>query len=340
MPLGRGSRWSAVVLTVRNAIHRIALAAALLLFSAHAFAQPTSRLHTIGWLSPSAPPTKDAPHPEDLQSSLRDLGYVEGRNLKIEYRYANGDLERINTLAGELARLGVEVIVASGEAAAIAAKRATKTIPIVATEMVWDPVKAGLVASLPRPGGNLTGLASEDLWPKRMALLKELVPNVSTIVVIWNSANPANTSCKEQIGAAAPGLSLQVREVDVRDASSVERALTTLAKDPPNALVTCWDSVILASAKSIARFALERRLATLAPLSDYVEAGVLLSLGTSLATQRRGAARYVSKILAGAAPADLAVENSQPKLVINEKTLQSLRLPLPISVQVRVDEVF
>lgn len=339
MPLRLTSRSSRACVSPGNAIGTAMIALAWVAISAHAGAQPAAKVRTIGWLSQNAAPGKDAARAEDLQRSLRDLGYAEGRNLRIEYRYANGDLARLDALADELVRLAVEVLVTSGEPAAVAAKRATQSIPIVATEMTADPVKSGLVASLARPGGNVTGVATEELWPKRLALLRELVPSVSTVAVLWNPANAANAACKQQIGAAAPALNLQLRDLEVRDPGAVDSALAALVKDLPHALVACWDGVTLAKAKTIARFALEHRLATLAPLTDYVEAGVLLSLGTSLSTQRRGAARYVSRILSGSAPGDLPVENAQPKLVINEKTLQSLRLPLPVSFQVRIDEV-
>jgi len=303
-------------------------------------AQPLPRVHRIGWLSQGSAPDKTNPDFGDFQRSLRDLGHVEGKNLTIEYRYADGQLKRLDELARELARLPVEIIVASGESAALAAKGATMTIPIVATEMSWDPVKAGLAVSLSRPGGNLTGIASEELWEKRLAVLKELAPKISKIAVLWNPANPGNGACRSEIIAAAPRFKLDVRWVEIADLPALDRALITLSTDSPDALAACWDIVSMAKAETIARSALKIGIPTLAPLSEYVRAGVLLSFGTSLSAQRRSAARYISKLLQGTLPGDLAIENSQPKLVINAETLQGLGLTAPVSLQVRVDEVY
>jgi putative ABC transport system substrate-binding protein len=303
-------------------------------------AQPLPRVHRIGWLSQASVPNKTDRDFGDFQRSLQDFGYAEGKNLTIEYRYADGQLKRLDELARELARLPVEIIVASGESAALAAKRATMTIPIIATEMNWDPVKAGLAMSLPRPGGNLTGIASEELWEKRLAVLKELAPKVSKIAVLWNPANAGNSACRSEIIAAAPRFKMDVQWIEIADSAALARALTTLSTDSVDALATCWDIISMAKAETIARFASNIGIPTLAPLTEYVQAGVLLSFGPSLSTQRRSAARYISKILQGTPPSDLAIENSQPKLVINGKTLQGLGLTAPMSLQVRVDEVY
>lgn len=325
---------------LRVLIPMAALGVFLGTLDADVVAQPSPRVHRIGWLSQASAPDKTDPDFGDFQRSLLDLGHVEGKNLTIEYRYADGQLKRLDELARELVRLPVEIIVASGESAALAAKRATMTIPIVATEMIWDPVKAGLAVSLPRPGGNLTGIASEELWEKRLALLKELAPKVSKIAVLWNPANAGNSACRSEIVAAAPRLKMEVRWVEIADSAALDRALTTLSTDSPEALATCWDIVSMAKAETIARVASTTGIPTLAPLTEYVRAGALLSFGTSLSTQRRSAARYISKILQGTPPGDLAIENSQPKLVINEKTLRGLGLTAPMSLQVRVDEVY
>ena len=189
-------------------------------------------------------------------------------------------------------RAPVDVIVTSGEPAAIAAKQATKTIPIIVTQIGADPVKAGLVTSLARPGGNVTGLATlnEELWAKRLGLLKEVAPNVSRLAVLWNPANPGNASCIEEIKGAAQTLQLQVVSVEVRDAKALDRALASITNDSANALAACWDSMLLERAGAIAEFALKRRLPTLAPLKEFVEEGFLLSLGASLPAHKRRAA--------------------------------------------------
>lgn len=297
-----------------------------------------------------------------------------GRNLAIEYKYAAGNPQRLPELANELVRLKVDVIVTSGEPAALAAKRTTSLIPIVATEFGTDPVKAGLVTSLGRPEGNLTGLAtlSDELWQKRLGLLKEIAPRVFRIWVLWNPANPGNAGCVAEIKAAAVALGLEVLSLEVRDANALERTFATMAmpaaprpsampskstktpagsgqaakvgsppdSDPTDALAACWDSVLLERARTIADFALERRLPTVAPLKEYVDEGFLMSLGTSLPSHRRRAAHYVNKILKGTKPAELPVEQATLfDLVINLKTAKALGVTPPPQMVANADDV-
>ena len=351
-------------------------AAALLFLSAAtvADAQPSAKVYRIGWLgqgSPAAGPNRSG---ADFEQALRDAGYVEGRNLAIEYKYAAGNQQRLPELAAELVRLKVDVIVTSGEPGALAAKRATSVIPIVATEFGTDPVKAGLVTSLGRPEGNVTGLAtlSDELWQKRLGLLKEIAPKVSRIWVLWNPANPGNAGCVEEIKAAAVALQLELLSLEVRDASALEGAFAMIGtpaaprpratpsksakapagagqpakaasppdSDPTDALTACWDSVLLERARTIADFALERRLATIAPLKEYVDAGFLMSLGTSLPSHRRRAAHYVNRILKGAKPAELPIEQATLfELVINLKTAKALGLAPPPQMVANADDV-
>jgi putative ABC transport system substrate-binding protein len=320
------------------------VAAALVFFSVPgiASAQPTAKLYRIGWLGDGSAPSGANRSGGEFQQGLRDAGYVEGRNLAIEYRYANGNVGRLPDLAAELARLPVDVIVTSGEPAALAAQRATKAIPIVVTQIGMDPVKAGLVASLGRPDGNITGLAtlSEDLWQKRLGLLKEVAPRVSRPAVLWNPENPGNKDCVEEIKAAAPALRLQVLYLEVRDAAALDRAFARIAGESADALVTCSDSVLLEHAGSIADFALKRRLPMMSPLKEYVQAGGLVSLGANLASQRRRAASYVDRILKGAKPANLPIElPTLFELVANQKTAKALGLTLPVSLLVLADEL-
>ncbi|HET7097978.1 MAG TPA: ABC transporter substrate-binding protein [Casimicrobiaceae bacterium] len=307
-----------------------------------AMGQSSANVHRIGWLGTSSQPARPDRDAADLVQGLRDFGYIEGRNLVIEYRYAGGNADRLRELAADLARLPVEVIVTSGEPAALAAKRATRAIPIVATEIALDPVRSGLVASLGRPGGNVTGLAtlSEELWQKRLGLLKDAVPRLSRVAVILNPANPGNAYCIEEIKAIAPGIGLQVRDLEVSDAGTLDRALASIAKEPPDALVTCWDSVTLVHATAIADFALQRRLPTIAPLREYVQAGQLMSFGTSLSAQRRRTAYYVDKILKGTRPADMPFEMpSLFELVVNLRTAKALGLTLPPAFVLLADDV-
>jgi len=305
-------------------------------------AQPSPKVYRIGWLANGSPPSGGDPSIKDFQQGLRDLGYIEGRNFVIDSRYASGSADRLTELAAELSRVPVDVIVTSGEPAALAAKRATRAIPVVATEIALDPVRAGLAASLGRPGGNVTGLAalSEELWQKRLAMLKEIVPKASRVAVIWNPANPGNPYCLEEIKAVAPTLGMQVRDFQVSDAKALESAFAGLAKDSPDALVTCWDSLTLAHADAIGEFALKRRLPTVAPLKEYVVAGSLLSFGLSLPAQRRRSAYYVDKILKGAKPADMPFETpSLFELVVNLKTAKALGVTVPPNFMVLADDL-
>ena len=320
------------------------VAAALVLLSAPgvAVAQSPAKVYRIGWLGQGSPPSGTNPSGGDFQQGLRDFGYLEGRNLAIEYKYAAGNPQRLPELAAELVRLKVDIIVTSGEPAALAAKRATSVIPIVATEFGTDPVKAGLVTSLGRPGGNVTGLAaiSEELWPKRLELFKQVVPKLSRLAVLWNPANSGNASCVSEIQTTAKAMGLQLRSMEVGDRQELERALADMAKDAPDGLATCWDGVTLEYARAIADFALKQRLPTMAPLKEYVEAGGLISFGAGLPAHRRRAAYYVDKILKGAKPADLPVERPTIfELVVNLQTAKTVGLTLPPALVVLADEL-
>ena len=306
-------------------------------------AQSAATSFRVGWLSPSSPQAGANQGAVEFLNGLRDLGYVEGRNVTIEYRYANGNIERLPELAADLVRLKVDIIVTSGEPAAFAAKRASATIPIVATEFGLDPVSTGLVASLGRPGGNLTGLAtiSEELWQKRLALLKEVSPRFVRIAVLWNPANPGSASCLKEIQASARTLGVQPRPHEVRDARSLERAFADMARDAPDALVACWDGVTLELARPVADFALQKKLPTMAEIKEYARAGFLLSFGTSLSSHRRRSAYYVDRILKGAKPADLPVERPTLfELIINGGTAKTLGLAIPAAIGLQADEVF
>jgi putative ABC transport system substrate-binding protein len=305
-------------------------------------AQTATKVYRIGWLGQGSPPVGASRENGDFQQGLRDLGYVEGKNVVVEFRYAGGDVGKLPELAVELARLKVDVIVTSGEPAAFAAKRATTTIPIVATEFGLDPEKAGLVASLGRPGGNVTGLSSlsEELWQKRLAFLREFVPKLARPIVLWNPGNSGNRSCLDEIQGAATAMGMQLQSLEVRDDIALERAFATIARENPDALITCWDTVTLEHARAIAEFALKRRLPTLAPLKEYVQAGGLLSYGTILPAHRRRAAYYVDKILKGAKPADMPMERPMHfDLVINLATSKALGLAPPPALVVLADDL-
>jgi putative ABC transport system substrate-binding protein len=305
-------------------------------------AQAAARAYRIGWLGNGSPSSGESPLGADFQQGLRDLGYALGQNVVVEVRNGEGNVDRLPQLVAELARLPVDVIVTSGDAAALAAKRASASMPIVATEISIDPVKAGLIESLGRPGGNVTGLAGigEGLWQKRLGLLKEIEPKIVRLAALWNPTNPGNSACVEELKAAAPGMGVQLRALEVQDARTIDQAFANLSKQPTDAIAICWDSVTFAHARAIADFALARRIATVAPLKEYAVAGALLSLGESLPAQRRRAAYYVNKILKGAKPSDLPVERPTLfELVLNLKTVKALGLALPPNVALLADDV-
>ena len=308
--------------------------------SVHAQTSPKS--YRVGWLGHGMPPSAADRNNGDFEQALRDLGYVEGRNVVIDYRYASGNVDRLPELAADLVRLKVDVIVTSGEPAALAAKRASTSIPIVATEFGMDPVKGGLVASLGRPEANVTGLATqnEELWQKRLSVFKQIVPKASRLAVLWNPANSGNVVCTDEIKAAAPALGLQATLYEVRDANALERAFAAIVRERPDALVTCWDSVTLTYARRIAEFALQQRLPTLASVKEYVEAGSLMSLGASLSAQRRRAATYVDKLVKGAKAGSLPIERPlQFDLVINLGTAKALGLAPSPGVLILADDL-
>ena len=303
-------------------------------------AQQSKKVYRIGFLSAgSSLPT---PNVEAFQQSLRALGYVEGQNLAIEYRYAENHLERLPDLAAELVRLPVDLIVTSGTPATRAAKHATTTIPIVMAGIGADPVEAGLVASLARPEANVTGVAAIGTagWEKRLELLREVVPRFVRLAVLWNPANPGNALCLSAVQSSAMALGVQLHALEVRDTNAFESAFAQIIQEPPDALLICWDGVTLHHASTIANFAVQSRLPTLAALREYAQAGALMSYGTSIPGQWRRAAYYVDKILKGTKPTDLPVElPMQFELVINLKTAQALGLTMPPTLLFQADEI-
>ncbi len=302
-------------------------------------AQPATKPFRIGWLGASSDASRGV---TEFQQGLRDLRYIEGQNIVIEYRQSTGSISQLAELAAELARIPVDVIVTSGESPALAAKRTTKSIPIVAIDFAWDPIKAGLVASLSKPEGNLTGLASQsdELWPKRLGLLRQVKPKTTRLAVLWNPGNQGNASCVAEISAGAAALDMEVQPLEARDAASLERAFASIGATSTDALAICWDSATLANARSIAEFALNHRLPTVSPLREYVDAGALISYGPSLAAQRRRAAYYVDRILKGVKPAGLPVEQpTQFDLVVNLTTAKKLGIALPPTIAGFADDV-
>ena len=302
-------------------------------------AQQQGKVTRLGLLVPGTA-SSFAHRIEPFRQQLRELGYVEARNIFIEYRYAEGRAERFPDLAAELVRLKVDIIVTWGTPASRAAKQATSTIPIVMAN-VGDAVGAGLVASLARPGGNITG--SSYLFPeivaKRFELLKETLP-VTRVAVLVNPANPVHGLVLKEIEVAARVLALELQHVEVRDPNEFDRAFSAMTKKRADALVVLDDGMFVHHRARIANLALKSRLPTMYGLREEVEAGGLMAYGVNLPDLARRAAVFVDKILKGAKPVDLPVEQpTRFELVVNLKTAKALGLTIPPSVLIRADEV-
>jgi putative ABC transport system substrate-binding protein len=304
-------------------------------------AQPTVKVFRIAYLGTSTP-ALDHQFAEAFRRQLRDLGYTEDRNIAIDYRWAEGQDDRLPALAVDLVRLNPDVIVTSGTPGTLAVKQETKTIPIVMTSS-GNPVEVGLVASLAHPGGNVTGFSilAPELEGKRLELLKQMVPRLSRLAVLWNSANPAVTVAFEETRIAASALRVALQPVvEVRRAADFAPAFATIVRTHPHALVVIVDRLLLAHRRRIVEFAASSRLPAMYGYREYVDVGGLLSYAPSLTDLYRRAATYVDKILRGAKPADLPVEQpTKFELVINLKTAKTLGLTIPQSLLQRADEV-
>jgi putative ABC transport system substrate-binding protein len=304
-------------------------------------AQPSTKVHRIGRLDPGNPPSFRDPE-EPFRQGLRDLGYVEGQNILIEYRYAEEKPERLPALAAELVELQVAVIVAVTSAATQAAQHATRTIPIVMTNSS-DPVRLGLVASLAQPGGNITGLSSQhpDLSGKQLELLMQMVPHLSRIAVLVNPADPGSLQPLHEMQVAAQAMGIQLQVLEVRRREDVPRAFAAIQQEGADALVVLLEPFLISPyRRDIAALALQGRLPTMYSRRHGVMAGGLMSYGTSLPDLYRRAATYVDKILKGAKPADLPVEQPMKfEFVINLKTAQALGLTLSPTLLFQADEV-
>jgi putative tryptophan/tyrosine transport system substrate-binding protein len=303
-----------------------------------AAAQPPGRVYRVGYLA-AIPPL--AHLWEALLDGLRERGYSEGRNLVFERRFSEGNAERFSEFAAEMVQLRVDCIIAITTPAALAVKHATQTIPIVMTTAI-DPVGAGLVASLARPGGNVTGNAIlyPELSTKRLEFLKDVVPGLSRVVVLWNAANPANVLVWQATQAAAGALGLLLHSQAVRGAQDFEGAFARTAQARPDALLVLDDALVAMHRQHIAEFATQQHLPSVFAARESVVAGGLMSYGPSLPTLFRRAATYVDKILQGVKPADLPME--QPlkfELVINLKTAKALEITIPPHLLVLADEV-
>jgi putative ABC transport system substrate-binding protein len=317
------------------------LGAMLVALGLPAQAQQPKKVARIGFLT-AASRTGISHLAEAFLQGLRDLGYVEGQNISIEYRLADGNCERLPDLAGELVRLKVDVIVATVTQASLAAKNATATIPIVMVA-VGNPVDSGLIASLARPGANITGTSvmSDETVGKQLELLKETFPKISRVAAMWNPANPVFQKLQVRaVEATARTLNVKLHKVEARDPDEIERAFKAIAKEGTRALHVLSDPVFTTHRGLIASLALKHRLPVVSGTKESAEAGMLMSYGPSFPESYRRAATYVDKILNGAKPADIPVERSTKfELVINLKTAKQIGLTLPQSVLYRADTV-
>jgi putative tryptophan/tyrosine transport system substrate-binding protein len=317
----------------------VALAGGIAAWPLLAHAQ-TGKLYRIGFLGNSTA-ALEANLTAQFRDGLRDLGYDEGKNIVIEYRWADGKYDRFPSLIAELIALKVDVIVTAGTPATFAVKKATSSIPLVMVA-VGDPVGTGVVPSLARPGGNITGLSSmaPDLEGKRLQLLREVVPKLSRVAVMWNPVNPFHVISLKNVNAAAQTLQMKVQPVEVRVTEDIEPALAAILTARPEALVILADRVFLHNRGRLMDFAARNRLPGIYAYRELVEAGGLMSFGPSYEDMHRRAATYVDEILKGAKPGDLPIQQpTKFDLVINTKAAKALGLAIPPTLLARADEV-
>jgi putative ABC transport system substrate-binding protein len=320
----------------------LTLCALLFALSFSASAQQPKKVPRIGYLS-SGDPASESIRSEPIRAALRDLGYIEGQNITIEYRYTEGKRDWAPKLAVELVRAKVDIIVVAGGAPWIrAAKNATKTIPIVMSGAGIDPVVAGFVESLARPGGNVTGvtLLSRELGGKRLELLKEAVPKLSRVAVLYEPGLLGPAHELKEVQAAARALGLTVRSWEVRDADGFEKVFAALNKERPDGLYVPGGPLVATNRKRIVDFAAKSRLPSVYNSREFVDAGGLMYYGVDPAESYRRVAYYVDRILKGAKPADLPVEQpTKFELVINLKTAKQIGVTIPQSLLYRADKV-
>ena len=305
-------------------------------------AQQPGQVPRVGYISPgsSSDPFRQRRF-EAFRQGLRELGYVEGRNVALEPRWAEGQYARYPVLAADLVRLNVAAIVTVGGAATKAAKQVTSTIPIVMS-VVIDPVGSGLVTSLARPGGNLTGtsIMANELITKQFELLKELVPKVSRMAVLWNPDNPSFGAAMSHVNAAARSLGVELQLVEARNPQEIDRAFAAMTREHAGAVVVLPDAMYGNQIRQIVGLAAQRRLPAIYAVGEYADAGGLMVYSANLRDLERRAATFVDKILKGANSGDLPVEQPTTfELIINLKTAKALGLRMPQSLLGRADQV-
>jgi putative ABC transport system substrate-binding protein len=322
----------------RTAIRR--LATFFLTTASLAEAQQPTKIPGIGYLGAPAPTVVSA-RTEAFRQGLRDLAYVEGKNIVIEYRFAEGKLDRLPALVSELVRLKVDVIVTGGPTPTRAAKEATSTIPIVMAQDP-DPVGNGFVASLARPGGNITGLSTlaPELSGKRLELLKEIIPKLSRVAVFGTSSQPGSAQLLKEIELVAKAFGVKLQYLDVLDPKDIETAFRAASKGRAEAVLMLQSPVLFPQRTQVVDLAATRRLPAIYPSSDIVDVGGLMTYGVSFIDLHRRAATYVDKILKGRTPADLPVEQPMRfEFIINLNAAKKIGLTVPPNVLVRADRV-
>ena len=314
-----------------------------ILASPIAGSQAAARLPVVGILSPGGEKHANAAASRQaFERGLRELGWVAGQNIRLEYRYAEGERNRLDGLARELVQLGVDVVVARASRSVAAASQATSTVPIVMSASGEDPVQTGIIASMARPGGNVTGLTLllPDLRPKQLQLLKELVPGISRVAVLTGATVPTETD-RQILDAAAASLGLRLELVDVKQARELDKVFADLARTRTDGLLVWGDPLVLeANMQKVVTLALKHRIPAVYWLRAYPETGGLMSYGADLLEVHRRSAYYVDRLLKGARPSDLPVEApTRFALVVNVKSAKAIGLAFPPPILARADEV-
>jgi ABC-type uncharacterized transport system substrate-binding protein len=329
-----------ILVSRRLSVVSLTLSAILFALGLSAEAQQQKKIPRIGFLGNSTAALEEN-LVEPFRQGLHDLGYVEGKNILIEYRWAEGNYDRFPALIGELVAQKVDIIVTAGTPASLAVKKAAPSIPLIMAA-VGDPIGTGLIESLAHPGGNVTGLSAiaADLEGKRIELLREVIPKLSHVAVLWNPANTFQVISEKEVQTAARALKMKVLSLGVQSPAQFDDAFATIRRERPRALLVLADRIFLQNRARIMEFATKQHLPGVYAYLELVEAGGLMSYGPSYADMHRRAAIYVDKILKGAKPADIPVEQPEKfELVINVKAAKQIGLIIPPNVLAKADRV-
>jgi putative ABC transport system substrate-binding protein len=324
---------------LKSTAARFAVALLLLTGAGAAHAQPVPSVYRVGFVGSATA----APQFSAFRRGLRDLGYVEGKNVTLEARFAEGRSERLSEFVADVLRRNIDVLVVGSTPAALAAKRATTSVPIVFASL-FDPVGAGVVRSLAQPGGNITGAAigvgGSGLGGKWIELLKEAVPHASQIAVLWNSANPASAASVREIETAAQSMKVKLDVLDAGNTPTLDSAFATIDARGAHAIIVTNDPFFTPNRDKLVQFAARKRLPAMYYFKSFADAGGLMAYGASLEDSYRQAAIYVDRILKGAKPADLPIQQpTRFELIINARTARALKLTIPQTLLLRADHI-